>query len=227
MAAPSWVGAGPQAAGRGAVSVAWPAGHQRGDVALLVIESGDTDGTAKPVGWTPVAGSPVTVAPSTGAGSKLQLLWKRAASAAEPAVALPDLGDHTVACIAVVRGCTNAGSPIHGTATSSKPLATTAVTLPGLTTTAAECLLVLVASRAHDANSTTVFSNPGNPTLMDLVERQETGTNQGHGGGFVIGTGRKVTPGPTGTTAMEMTVSTANACLTVALAPPRRVLHLG
>lgn len=226
MATPLWVGAGGQVQGTGALSVAWPAGHQAGDLGLLVIESSGNAATLALAGWSPVPLSPVVDVP-TAAGSKLQVLWKRATGSTEPAVALPDPGDHAVARLAVLRGCSSQGHPIHAAASSSKTTASTAVTLPEVTTTVAECLVVLVASRANDANGTTTFNSPANPALSGLVERLEAGTNQGNGGGFVIGTGEKTTAGATGTTAMTMTVSTTNACLTLAVARQRRVIHSG
>lgn len=226
MAAPVYVGAGAIAQGVDGVSVAWPAGHRLRDLGLLVIECSGLDSTANPSGWSHVPGSPLVDGASV-AGSTFQVLWKRAGSSAEVAVVLPNLGDHTLACIAVFRGGPAGGEPFSAVTTAIKAAASGFAGTPAITTTVPNTLVIGLISRPNDSASA-AFSVT-NLALSGMTERLDVGTSLGDGGGFGLWTGVRTTPGIGGGTGSGgfQTVSTTNCSYALALPPERRITRIG
>jgi hypothetical protein len=224
MAVPVYVGAGAIAQAQNAVSVAWPAGHRPRDLALLLIECSGLDATANPSGWSHVAGSPLVDVAST-AGSKFQLLWKRATSSAEAAVSLPDLGDHTLACITVLRGGPPGGDPFSAVTTLLKTSASGFASTPAIVTTVPNTLVVSLISRPNDS-ATAIFSLT-NVDLTAVVERFDTGTTQGDGGGFALWSATRAVPGSVGVSGGFQNTVTTNCAYTLAMPPERRVTRIG
>ncbi len=224
MPAPAYVGAGVIAQGRAPLSVAWPPGHRPRDLGLLVVECSGGDATANLAGWSHVSGSPL-VDVASDAGSKFQLLWRRATSSAEPSVALPDLGDHALACIVVIRGAPAGGSPFSAVTTAIKTSASGTTSLPAITTSAPNTLVLGLASRPNDsANASFSLSNPA---LTGFVEHLDIGTTQGDGGGFGVWSGIRATPGVVPGSSGSQTPATTNCCISLAIPPGRRVSRCG
>lgn len=220
MAAANFQAAGTAQSGQTALTVAWPS-HLADDIGLLVVETGGEGTTltiTAPSGWAAVTGSPVTDLATT-AGSKLQVFWKRAASGAETSVTVPDSGDHQVARIFTFRGCPTVGNPWDVIGTNTKTTASTTVTWDSVNTTVDEVLCVFIASRPNDSASTTTFGTIVNANLTGIGEAGEAGTTAGHGGGFVVAYGQKVTAGAIGSTTSTSTASTTNAEMVIALRP--------
>jgi hypothetical protein len=222
MPTPNFQAAGNQQASRAALTgitaVAWPT-HVAGDIGLLVIETSGNDTTVDittPTGWQAVPGSPVTDL-ATAAGSKLQVWWKRAASASEGAVTVPDSGDHQVARLFTFRNCIATGDPWDVTTTGSKTTASTTATVPAVTTTVADTLIVMIVSRPNDNASNLHFGVPVNANLTDLGECGEAGTAMANGGGLVVSYGVKATAGNTGTSTLSKIASTTDAYMVIAL----------
>jgi hypothetical protein len=198
--------------GAASVNVSWPIGHITDDIGILVQES--FPGTwSVPSGWTLVASSSATGA------TQLRILWKRATSNAEPAVAtgIGTGADHVVARMFTFRGCVTTGSLILTSATSTKTVASTSWSAPSITTTTANEFVIYGVSRDDDSASSLAFSAPTNANLVSPTEAGEAGTISGNGGGFVLGYGVKATAGATGTTTGTVT-SSANASITFSLA---------
>jgi len=214
---------GNQSAGAASQAVAWPV-HVAGDLGILVIETGGEGTTlTPPAGWLAVTGSPVTDVASA-AGSKLQVWYRFAASAAEANVNTGDSGDHQVARIVTFRGV-DPTTPFDATpVTGVKTTASTTVTWDSITTVTNGALIVLIATRPDDTTSVTTFGAVTNANLTNITERGEGGSNAGHGGGFVIVTGTKATAGATGTSTCTTTVSVTNAEITIALRPQPEIL---
>lgn len=203
----------------GATAVPWPTTHVANDIGLLVIETsgdGTTVDITTPTGWEAVPGSPVTDV-ATAAGSKLQVWWKRAASASEGAVTVPDSGDHQMARIFAFRNCIATGDPWDVTTTGNKTTASTTATVPAVTTTVSDTLIVMIVGRPNDNNSESHFGVPVNSNLTNRVERAEVGSLTGNGGGFVLSTGVKATAGDTGTSTLSKSVSTTDTYMVIAL----------
>lgn len=226
MSAPLFLAAGPVVSDSRKLTVTWPAGHRARDVGLLILETGAGDATAALTGWTHVAGSPL-VDVTGGGGSKFQLLWKLATSDAEPELSIPDGGDHSLGCIAVFRGGPLGGLPFSAVATATKTSASTLATLPAVAVSVPNTLVLLLCSRPNDNNSTSVYGEPVNAALSQLVKRLEGGSSQGNGGGFALFTGLMTTPGLVPATTVSQTVSTTNACFSLALPPMRRFARTG
>lgn len=217
-AAPEFIAVGTATTGTGGISPAWPARHQAGDLAILVVETSGADATVAPSGWTHVAGSPVVdIADAT--GSKLQVLWRFAASDQESAATVADPGDHATGRIFTFRGVRRDVVPGRAYATDTKTTAGTSVTWPAITTIAPNSLVLCIASRADDTSGTTVFSAFANANLTSLAEAGEAGSVSGDGGGFALNYGTRAAIGNIGTSTGTMNVSTTNALITLALEP--------
>ena len=121
--APVFQAAGAQINSTGAtVSAVWPT-HIINDIGLVVIEtSGNSANLTPPAGWVALPGTPVTDVATT-AGSKLHVWWKRAASAAEAAVATGAGTDHVLARLYTFRGCVTTGNPWNVITTGTKTTA--------------------------------------------------------------------------------------------------------
>ena len=223
--APVFQAVGTQVNSTGAsVSAAWPT-HLTNDIGLVVIEtSGNSANLTPPAGWVAVPGTPVTDVATT-AGSKLHVWWKRAASAAEAAVATGAGTDHVLARLYTFRGCVTTGNPWNVTTTGTKTTASTTATVPALTTTLDDLLITMIVGRPDDTASTTHFGVPVNANLTGLAERGEAGTTSGNGGGFVLSTGVKALPGATGTSTLTKTVSTTDTYVVLALKGPTSLIH--
>ena len=202
--------------GAGALTVTWPT-HLANDIGVLVVE---TDGAganmATPASWNLLAG-PITDVASA-AGSKLYAFWRRATSAAMGSVAVPDSGDHQIARIYTFRGALVSASPIDVSTTSTKTTASTTVTIPAVTTTVANTLVVWAVSRPNDTALTTHFPVATFAGLTGVAEAAEAGSTQGNGGGFTVQYGTESTAGSTGTgTISPLAVSTTNSIIVFAL----------
>jgi len=198
------------------VNVSWPT-HQTNDIGLLVIETTSGGGTlAPPSGWAAAPSTPVTAG-----GSKLHVWWKRAASNAEAAVATGfSNSDHVAGRIFTFRGCVTTGNPWDVTTTGVKTLASPTATVPAVTTTVADTLIVMIVGRPDDSNSTIHFGVPTNANLTGLAEAAESGYDSGNGGGFVVSYGTKTTAGDTGTSTLTKANSTTDTYVVIALKQP-------
>lgn len=218
-AIPTYVGAGTAQSGTGSVTPAWPT-HQAGDIALLFVES--TSGEAVTLssngaGFAAVANSPQMTTGGGTSGTRITVFWARATSSsmANPTVANPD--NHVIARILVYRGVVSTGNPWDVTGGGNKSTASPSVTLPSVTTTVSDTRIVQVCARDTDSTSAS-FSNETNANLSSIVERADSGTTSGNGGGFAVWDGGKATAGAIGNTTATVTNS-VNACLTIALKP--------
>lgn len=195
MAAPTLVATGTPAYGTAGVNVSWPS-HQEGDLGILVIETDDGGVTLTPSGWTHVANSPFT---DTGISTKLNVLYKWAASGSEAAVATGDSGDHQSAVILVFRN--TAGVDVTGTTLTTDQC-------PTVTTTGDDAMVVLIASGSVDGSGTAEFSAWANANLASLAEAVEMGSANGTGTNVGIATGTMATAGATGATTLSYTGAT-------------------
>lgn len=206
MALPAYQDKGTAVGSIDAIDVAWPT-HQAGDIGILVVEISGNNTMSAPSGWTYVK---QIVDVSSTAGSQFNVLWKRATSSSEADVTIADTGNHQLGQIYTFRNCISSGTPIESYNATRKTTASTTATVPTLTTTVADTLLVMCISRPNDSSSTTEFSSPTNANLTSLTEQGEAGTTAGNGGGFCVITGVKSTAGSTGTTTVTQATSTTN-----------------
>lgn len=211
--AASIVAVGAAQASSGVSTIPWPA-HAAGDVGIMVIECSGADTTPTPVGWTHFSWSPVVdIADAT--GSKLSILYKFAASSSESAVTIADLGDHWVGNIITFSGV--ADPPINVRSVGVKTTASTTATLPSVTPSDNNCIILLICSRPNDSSDTSHFGLAVNANLTGITKVVEGGTTLGDGGGYVVQMGVMPTAGATGTTTMEKAASTTDAYYVLAL----------
>lgn len=220
MALPTWKAKGAFASGTAALSVAWPTSgtYAVGDFALLLVESAN-EAITTPSGWTQATNSPQSTGTAAAAGGvRLSVYWKYATSTTEANVSVADSGDHTTAQIHVFGGV-HATTPIDTTAGAVQASAATAWTLPAVTTTQVDCLIVLCLANDRDLGSIINLFGWTNANLSGLTERHDQTVTSGVGGGIGIATGGKAAAGSTGTTSVTNAASNTAAFLTIALAP--------
>ncbi len=219
QATPNFQAAGAAVGSNGVITPTWPA-HITDDVALLIVETtgGQPATLSTAAGFLPVPGSPQTTG-STTTGSQLTVFWARATSSAMAAPTVADPGDHVYAQIITYRNVLRTGNPWDVTGGGVKALASTMVavtSVPSLTTSVADTLIVQAVSRDDDS-SAAEFSAITNASLTAISKRSDGGTTQGNGGGFAVWDGSAPTAGVIGATTANIAVAGVNAFLTIAL----------
>lgn len=199
MAAPFVTGTPTTASGVGAASIAWPAGHQAGDIGFLFVETDSNDASITISGWTAVSGSPLIVSDpilGTGQDSEFTVLYKVAASSSEANAEFADVGDHWVAILCVVRGADVSGDPITFVQSAERTSsATTGLPIPSFTTVGDDNLVLLAVSNTDDnagfADSTN-FCDSGTAAAV-----AGTTTANGNDGGITLNAGTIAVGGTT------------------------------
>lgn len=211
VAVQTWTGS------TGALSVAWPS-HAAGDIGLLLVNTSNQT-VATPSGWNAVTnGAQGVGAAGGGTAVGLQCFWRRATSVAEANADVADSGNHTNGTILSVRGCVASGDPINisaGDATSDAD--TTGVSIPGATTTIAQCFVVAIT--CHSQGNACSQSGETNASLSGLTERLDAVVSLGFGGGIKIVTGNKVDAGAYSATTATLSGARRQAHVSLALTP--------
>ena len=186
-----------------AAPIVWPAGYAVDDAAFIFVESGINDVITFPAGWTHVIGSPQ----SDGSATKATLVWKRAASLAEPDISLGlASSDHFVARMHLYRGCRATGAPYEEISSNSQSGSSTA-TMPQLELSMANVKVVYASVRSNDSADVATYGTISNASMSSISERYEMGTILGNGGGGMWTTATPIAAGLTGAATSAMTVS--------------------
>lgn len=206
MPAPTVVGVGAGTSGVGSVTPAYPGGYTAvaDDVALTYVECESADTVTLPTNWGLLVASNV----STGTTTKLSVLWRRL-TASESAPTIADAGDHMNARMIVLRGCSPSGNPWDVFTQTTELVADTTVSVPAVTTTVANTLVLVAFGTGQDIASTAGATGWTNGNLSSLTERMDNWVVDGLGGGFAMATGVKATAGSTGATTATLSL-TAN-----------------
>jgi hypothetical protein len=213
---PTFVAAGTVASGTGDISPALPAGWAENDILMILAENGSGDpNLAAPSGWAHVTGSPVNTA-----GTRCHVFWRRA-TAAETAPTIVDTGNHAVGRMFAIRGCPTVGNPWETTVQSSEGTSDTTGSITGMTTSSANCLIVLCATNGFDpaSDGTASYSAFTNAALGSLTEQIDNQAAAGTGGGIGMATGTKATAGAVGTTTYTLANADVKAHLAIAMLP--------
>ena len=220
MAAPVYRNKGTFTIGTGAISVPVPATYSAGDILILLVNTAN-EAVATPDGWTQVDNSPQGTGTAGSAGGvRLYAFWKVSA-ASESAVDIADAGSYTAGQMFSFYNA-NATTPINVTAGSVQATGSTSWTCPAVTTTVANCLILLCIGNDRDTTQTdellTWWINYGFDTdsMVDIVD--QTGSS-GAGGGLGVCYATKAAAGNTGTTSVSSATAVTAAFLTIALAP--------
>src|SRR5438552_169175 len=225
-APPTYQAAGTVQSGTGTLTVAWPA-HAINDIGLLIIETQNeavTLGT-NAANWTTVTNSPQGTG-TTSTGTKLTVFWSRATSTSMGAVGVNDAGDHQIAQIITFRGVVATGNPWDVTAGDVTPSTTTAVSIPGATTTVQDTLVVAIVSNGSDINAAQIPGSFTNSDLSSVTKQQDNQTTASGGGGFTVATGSKALAGAYGPTSATLGFSSLQGRMSIALRPPFTKLQL-
>ena len=204
-----------------AITPVWPT-HASGDIALLYVETANEDFEfLDRAGFAKMPGSPqgTGVTPGAAVSVRLSIYWCRATSATmrSPVIQAP-LVDHISAAIIVVRGCIQTGNPWDLTGIGYNMVSSgTAVSIPGATTSVADCFVVLAVANATDTASaqTSGYSNAN----FAVTERFDANTTSGLGGGFALATGVAASAGLFPNSPATLATDSAQARYTVALKP--------
>jgi hypothetical protein len=196
-----------------------PVGTETGDLLLMCIESDGTAMTAE--GWTGVISKI-----HSGSSTRLTVLY-RVAQASNPTKTSAAV-DHAVGrIIGIKKGTFNTSAPIHKEA-SSEQAATKAGSMPSVTTTEAESLILgVICGALPDATGTAEFSEWKNANLEVPTERIDNTTNKGNGGAVGAFTGVKKVAGETGASTVVCVTESVRACATLAIAPFKATTYEG
>lgn len=216
MAIPTFVAAGTESEGLGSATLTpgLPTGHTADDILLLVMEC-DYDGApTPPTGFVAVTDSPQ----ATSAGnqpSQLNVWWKRD-SGSESALSFTGPLNHAVCRVYAFRDCATTGNPWDVTSGGVNNTQGTSISVPGDTTTVADCRVVVICSDGDD-RAADHFSSIANADLASLSDHGQGATSLGNGGGFFVASGGKATAGAYGATTATAAGTAKQAFMTIAL----------
>ncbi len=216
MTTPQYVAKGTFTSGTGAIAPPLPTGVRNGDLLVLVVESANQAITT-PTGWTQAPNSPqFTGTAAVAGGVRVGVFYKVLyGNLAAPSVA--DTGDHTAGQVHAFRGV-DPITPINASAGSVDSGATTTITVPAVTTTVTNTMIVGCIGLDKDlADVDTITGTWTNANLSSITERHDETVIAGAGGGLAVVTGIKATAGATGTTTNTADTSTTHAYVTLAL----------
>src|SRR5437773_11726350 len=134
--------------------------------------------------------------------------------------------DHQIAQIITFRGVVATGNPWDVTAGDVTPSTTTAVSIPGATTTVQDTLVVAIVSNGSDLSAAQIPGSFTNSDLSSVTKRQDNQTTASGGGGFTVATGSKALAGAYGPTSATLGFSSLQGRMSIALRPPFTKLQL-
>lgn len=214
-----WAGAGTFVSGTASVAPTLPSGYQQGDVFILAVNAGPGDTVDTPSGWAPLAPTPQVT--SVGDSTDTQLLgyWKVAASFSEVAPTVTGTGDHLAAVIHGFRGTLGTAlSPIDVSGGSATESSGTLVTMPSVTTTGVDEMIVYIGAHGVDTTTPQASLHSNTPAnLTNLTERSDNSFTDGTGGGLYVYTGNCNTIRFVGSDTFDLATASARAQMTVAL----------
>jgi hypothetical protein len=221
MPMPTIVGVGAAAASTGTVVAPYPAAYTAtlNDVGIILVECEGAGTPTAPSGWGIIATSTV----ATGTTTKLTAMWRRI-QGGDTAPTVPDAGDHTYVRMIVIGGCVTSGNPWNIFAATQENVADLTVSIPGVTTTVANCLILAAVGTGQDVTTTAGVTSWANASLAapSIAEQMDCWQSaQGLGGGMALATGGKATAGVVSATTATMVsplVSNFKAHLVIALA---------
>jgi hypothetical protein len=128
-------------------------------------------------------------------------------------------GDHLIGIMLGFVDCVASGNPIDATAGDSGD--GTAVTIPGLTTTVNNTLVVDLVASGNDSSSSSGHSGWANASLASpsITEILDQFSTTGGGGGFGAANGGKATAGAVDATTATKSATQAQGRIKLALAP--------
>ena len=146
-----------------------------------------------------------------------EVYWKRAVGA-DSAPVFTDSGDHTSRSVHQFRGVKLTGNPWNVSVGSNDSNANdTSAVIPGSTTSAADCLVVLIQGTSNNGNSAANCGAVTNTDLATITEVFDGSITTGLGSGVCIITGEKASAGAYGTSTLTMANTTYKSAYSLAL----------
>lgn len=214
-------------AGTGTCTPTMPASILANDI-LILVACGEGDGAGGTLALTTANGFAAFTGLSAQSGddndateetpeNDCMVWWKRAAGG-DSAPVVTDSGDHTSCAVHQFRGVKTTGDP-HNTGGQGNDgnLNDTSASIPGSTTTADNCLVVLVQGSSNNATATTNCGAVTNADLATITERFDSTNTSGLGGGHCIITGEKASAGSYAASTLTMSVTTFKGAFSIAL----------
>lgn len=196
--------------------------HAADDILLFVVAAlGNTSYTLSPDnGFTAVTGGDVHDG-GNALNARLQLFWKRAASGAESAPTMTDLGgdDSKIGLVLNLGNCKATGD-FWSAIASATEATDTSVSFPTLASTVVANALVLniIATRADvSAAQGSAWVNADLAGVMELHDDHNTSSA---GYGLIVVEGRKAVAGAVAATTGTLATTSDKAMITIAIAPP-------
>lgn len=223
MAAPTFHSVGAIAGSSSTHTVTMPS-HAADDIILLFLMSANESiSLSSAEGFALIPG--LSNGDGTAGGStasRLDVYWVRATSASMVAPTVADSGVNTGSATMAIRGCIATGDPwdvVAGDATSGSN--TNSVTIPGATTTVADCLVVLACSDHYDGTASRGLTLT-NSDLTSITNRIDGGHTAAGGDGLVVATADRAAAGTVGSSTGTNTLATAGrqGRAFIALKPP-------
>lgn len=140
--------------------------------------------------------------PQAGTNSELSLWWRRVDGSEPASWDVARVSDHTVVDICAYSGCVTSGSPFDASAADNTDSGTSQ-TIPGLTTTGANRLVVDGISTGADTG-TGVFDSFTNADLSSVTRRVNHGYSGSSGGQIGVADGGKAAAGSVGATTVAI-----------------------
>lgn len=188
-----------------------PAGWAPDDVLLLIRGSRGDDAIPTVSGWIKPDSLPVYVGSSAGCG--LSVLYK-VAEEGETSVAIGDAGNHNAGVILAIRGA-DVTDVINAIGTPVASSESTSLSVGGLTTDAADCLVLTVGYIQDD----TSISSAANSDLSSVTEEVDWSHTFGNDGTLYAISGEKEIAGAVGNTTATIADSRRFTGITIAFNP--------
>lgn len=182
MANPTYQAQGDLVRGAAGITVAWPL-HEVDDIAILFVESANEAVTlSTPAGFVAVTNQG-TGTGGAAAATRLTAFWCRATTTSMASPVVADSGTRQSGIILTFRGCIASGDPWDVFTGNVAAAPTTAVSMPGPTTTVVETLIVNAFSNSLGIDDETVRpASLANASVTNLTKRLNTQLD-GVGGG--------------------------------------------
>ncbi len=171
------------------------------DILVCVVETNNEAVTIS--GYTEAASSPASNAGTN--PTRLTAFYKRAGpSESDPTTS--DSGDHQTGRVYAFRNCIASGDPFDVTGSTTGGVGTT-LTIPSVTTTKDNTLIVLFGGTTRNSLSTSTISGWTNAALTDLVAIDTLTSSDGTGGGYGTAIASKPSAGVIGSTTATQATS--------------------
>lgn len=218
-------------ASAGVNNIAVPTGSQLGDLMIMLTESANetiSTPTTSVGTWTQIGDQTVqAVGTAAGAGATRLAVWYKWWETGQTVSAVADSGDHTCAQIVSYRGV-DVQNPFNTSSGGAVAADTADVTLPAVTTTTPNSMILFCVANDRDLASTTNYNSLTNANLSSINERIDQTIATQQGGGLCLYDAMSASCQNIGTSTLAKSTaySAAAAYLTLALRPKRRLASI-